>query len=484
MSDNWQETLRKLHEQLLKDKGSNSAALSAKDKAKAATPSVGSRPAATAQMRAVEAVLGIDFGTRFTKVALSLPHIDRRILLTVQGAERVVPSRLILGDDDRLYSITCGSQAKPKVPIEYLKNRLADPHAGAFGGYVAVGKYQLNQIIRPACAFYLADILRRAEAAARAAFPAELSSARSVNWSANVGVPTKHFDSEMLGIFREVAAVAWVWRTKPAGSISPADLAADYEKAAASINPKEMPIQVAPELTAALVHFAEHRNTPAGAYSFFDIGGGTLDGSVFRLRRDNDGSSFDILAANVEELGTMAITRNLVAHAYKSMATLVEHPIILGGVSPQISIAIPRQIEERIQTFFSTVIVGAVQRGLFPPSAQPSRRGLNEAPKPTLPVFVGGGGCRSEWYQRLFVRTCEEYSHSSQWGIAGYDVKIVPPPAGIVNDDYPRFVIALGLTSPNLHFNQYRLPSRYSPVPNLPDRKLSVPAYGDTKDLT
>jgi hypothetical protein len=241
---------------------------------------------------------------------------------------------------------------------------------------------------------------------------------------------------------------------------------------------------VVPELTAALVHFAEHRNTPSGAYSFFDIGGGTLDGSVFRLRRDRNESSFDILSANVDELGTMAITRNLVAHAYKSMATLVEGPIILGGVSPRISVPIPKQIEERIQTFFATVISRAVQRGLFPPSAQPSRRGLNEAPKTTLPVFVGGGGCRSEWYRRLFVRTCEEYGHSTQWGVAGYDVKIVPAPSGIVADDYPRFVIALGLTSPNLHFNQYRLPSQYSPISNLPDRELSVPAYSDRKDLT
>jgi len=483
MPNDWQEALRKLHEQLLKDKGSNSAAPSVKDKARAATPGVYSRPAAP-RMPAVEAVLGIDFGTRFTKVALSLPHIGRRVLLAVQGNEKVVPSRLVLGDDDRLYSITCGSQTKPRVPIEYLKNRLADPRAGAFGGYVAVGKFQLSQIIKPACAFYLADILRKAEAAARAAFPAELSSNRQVNWSANVGVPTKHFDSDMVGIFREVAAVAWMWRTKQAGPIFPAQLAAEYENTAREVNPNDMPIQVAPELTAALAHFAEHRNTPSGAYSFFDIGGGTLDGSVFRLRRDRDESSFDILSADVDELGTMAITRNLVAHAYKSMATLVEGPIILGGVSPQIGVPIPKQIEERIQTFFATVIGRAVQRGLFPSSAQSSRRGLNEAPKPTLPVFVGGGGCRSEWYRRLFVRTCEEYRHSAQWGVAGYDVKIVPAPSGIVDDYYPRFVIALGLTSPNLHFNQYRLPSRYSPISTLPDRKLSVPAYGDTKDLT
>lgn len=76
------------------------------------------------------------------------------------------------------------------------------------------------------------------------------------------------------------------------------------------------------------------------------------------------------------------------------------------------------------------------------------------------------------------------YGHSAQWGISSYDVKIVPPPSNAVDDDYPRFVIALGLTSENLHFHQYRLPSRYSAVAELPERELSVPHYQDTKDLT
>jgi len=484
MSEDWHEKLRKLHDQLLKDKGSSGSAPPANGKSKAQSSSVPSRPVVKARMPAIDAVLGIDFGTRFTKVALFLPHINRRVLLTVDGDKRIVPSRLVLGDDGRLYSTTCGSQTKPKTVIEYLKNRLADPEAGAFGGYVAVGRYQLSEIIRPACAFYLADILRKAEAAARAAFPTELSSGRPVNWFANVGVPTKYFDSDMVETFREVAAIAWVWRAKPAGSVLPVELTAEYQKTVGTISPRDMPIQVAPELTAALVHFSEHLNTPSGAFSFFDIGGGTLDGSVFRLRREHESSSFDILSTNVDELGTMAVTRNLVAHAYKSMTDLVERPIIFGGASPEISLAIPKQIERRIQTFFATVIGSAMQKGLYPPSSQLSRRGLNEAPKPTLPVFVGGGGSRSEWYRGLFVRTCEEYGHSAQWGVAGYDVRIVPAPGGIADDDYPRFVIAIGLTSQNLHFNQYRLPSRYSRNSNLPNRIVSVPNYADTKDLT
>lgn len=487
MSEDWREKLRKLHNELRRGNPGGTKdpvprereSRNSESSAKTVSKGAGIKP-----VPAIDAIVGIDFGTRFTKVALSLPHIDRRVVLNLGGTGgKISPTRVLLGDDGRLYSISCGGQTKPKLPIEYLKNRLADPTAGAFGASIMVERLPLARVIRPISAFYLAEILRKAEVAGRAAFPNELSPARRVNWSANVGVPTKHYDSELLDIFREVAAVAWMWRSTMVSAVRPDELAAEYEKIARVINPAEMPIQVAPELTAGLTHFAEHRNTPAGVYSFFDIGGGTLDGSAFRLRRERDGTSFDILSSNVQELGTMAVARNVVVRAYKSMVNEVERPIIFGGVSPEAKLGVPKQIEERIQTFFATIMRDAIGNGLLPKSEAP-QRGIGLPPKLKMPVFVAGGGCQSEWYQHLFARTCEEYGHSAQWGIASYDVKIVPAPPHTVGEDYPRFVIALGLTSENLHFHQYRLPSRYSTVAGLPNRELSVPRYQDTKDLT
>jgi hypothetical protein len=217
MADDWQEKLRKLHEQLLKDKNGSDAPTwrSANVRGVPSSAAVQTRPSTQTRTPAIDAILGIDFGTRFTKAAVFLPHINqRRVLALGTQNTRVVASRLVLGDDDRLYSVTCGSRTRPKIIIEYLKNRLPDPAAGAFGGSLAVGGLPLSRLIKPACAFYLADILRRAESAARAAFPTELAHGRRINWLANVGVPTKHFDSEVLRVFQEVSAVAWNWRAR------------------------------------------------------------------------------------------------------------------------------------------------------------------------------------------------------------------------------------------------------------------------------
>ena len=78
---------------------------------------------------------------------------------------------------------------------------------------------------------------------------------------------------------------------------------------------------------------------------------------------------------------------------------------------------------------------------------------------PSYPVYVAGGGARSEWYADLFKRTRIDFSHH-QVGIGEGDVKVVPAPDGMADDEYPRFVVAIGLTSDRVLFDLYRLPSK------------------------
>ena len=186
MAEDWQDKLRKLHDQLLRESSDKGAPQPSRgSNAAVAAPATSVRRAQVPRIPAVDVIIGIDFGTRFTKVAVYLPHINRRLVLALGKQKlQVLPSRVVLGDDGRLYPVTCGSRAKPRLVIEYLKNRLADPAAEAFGASFAVGGTPLSKIIKPACALYLADILRKAEMAARAAFSVELSIDRRINWFA------------------------------------------------------------------------------------------------------------------------------------------------------------------------------------------------------------------------------------------------------------------------------------------------------------
>jgi hypothetical protein len=489
VSEDWRDILKQYRNQPSRDPNDNRlAGPSNTTSSRNPTSAIGSArpvPSASSGQRlnggipAIDVHLGIDFGTRFTKVGIFLPHIQKRDILNFKGV-RLFPSRIALSEDERLYFVNCPGGAEPKLLLEYLKIRLANPAAEAFGTTVSISGVPFSDGVKSLSAFYLASILRLAKAAAKQMFPAELAADRTVNWFANVGVPVKHCDSDTLKVFKEVSAVAWLWHTRQPWAPRMSDLMIDYESTNVGADLGELRIQVAPELAAALIHFAERPNTAPGFYGFLDIGGGTLDGSVFRLRRDEDGAHFDILSADVDELGTMAAARHVVADAHHRMSDIVEKPLITGGVSPKIALPIKPELEERIQTLFASV-VGQARRKInnhFFSDEDPvvARPGLNGPRPPIIPVYLAGGGCPSEWYRTLFKRTYDEFGHHA-WGIGGYHFQTVPPPQGLNNPDFPRFVIAVGLTSEALHFDKYKLPSRTSPPPPKPQRIISVPVY-------
>ena len=125
------------------------------------------------------------------------------------------------------------------------------------------------------------------------------------------GVPVKTYASTDLGVFEEMAAVAWVWKDEAPAQRPIDDLVASYVKARDNRPTcEESPIVVAPELVTAISHVAFRSDAPEGLYALLDIGGGTLDGTVFELRR-TPRPAVDILAAQVEPLGAIAIARRI-----------------------------------------------------------------------------------------------------------------------------------------------------------------------------
>jgi hypothetical protein len=65
-------------------------------------------------------------------------------------------------------------------------------------------------------------------------------------------------------------------------------------------------------LAAALAEYIRDPNRPEGFYGFCDIGGGTIDGSIFRLHRNSGLPRLAILSASVAPYGTAAVARAMV----------------------------------------------------------------------------------------------------------------------------------------------------------------------------
>ncbi|WP_197094586.1 hypothetical protein, partial [Microvirga massiliensis] len=150
----------------------------------------------------VDAHIGIDFGTRFTKVALHLPHVQsRKVLPLGQPAERILASKLFV-DAGRLIYPPDLAPASTEGCIEYLKMRLASPQGKTFGSVSPLAEAEDPTVLRALSATYLAGIIRMAMKAARRE-PA-LGPTRPVAWLINVGVPVKHCDSPEISVFQEV----------------------------------------------------------------------------------------------------------------------------------------------------------------------------------------------------------------------------------------------------------------------------------------
>jgi hypothetical protein len=99
---------------------------------------------------------------------------------------------------------------------------------------------------------------------------------------------------------------------------------------------------------------------------------------------------------------------------------------------------------------------------------------------PVIPIFVAGGGCQSEWYLNALGSTHRTFNHAA-WGIGGYQIGLIPPPSGMKTNEYPRFVVAIGLTSPRVHSDDYRLPNGATMPFRMPAAPITQQAHEVTK---
>ena len=104
-----------------------------------------------------------------------------------------------------------------------------------------------------------------------------------------------------------------------------------------------------------------------------------------------------------------------------------------------------------------------------------------------LPIFLGGAGAGSEWYQNAILSTYEDRQHRN-CGIPPYDLIEVPVPSdldmnGIKTSGFRRFAIAYGLSVPFGEGPDVGLPSQFGPAETpVTTTTDEVVEYFDHKD--
>jgi hypothetical protein len=194
--------------------------------------------------------------------------------------------------------------------MRYLKMRLAGDETLSNLPVGGIANKNGDRVARALSSWFLATIILRAQAWLYR-HEAERLHGRTIQWSANVGVPVEYCDSPLIDVFREVLAVAWTWSKSNAFPQRFHEVLSRYPETVDSIDLHSTDCHAVPEIAAAVHSFVTSRDASPGIYIYFDIGGGTLDGAAFRFTNLFGERRINFYAGKVAPLGLAAIGARL-----------------------------------------------------------------------------------------------------------------------------------------------------------------------------
>lgn len=432
--------------------------------------------------------IGIDFGTSFTKVSYRDVGAEESGIVTFDAgvaSGAMIPSIVSVDPSGNLSLGEVGAVNDVTV-VRYLKMRLAglsaDPPLPVLDGV----NLDDPDVIGALSSWFLATVISRTRDWIRV-HEAERLIGRKPRWSANVGLPVEHYDSQTVAVFRKSLAVAWEWTIHDEIPSRFGELLAKYRGTALS-DPANTDCHAIPEIAAAVQSFITSREAAPGIYVYFDIGGGTVDGVAFYyLNRDGE-RRVNFYSGKLAALGVEILTARLGAAGIALPNDSPMNDEISDAV--QVTLAF---LGNRVQKLVAHVVMTAKTKD-NPWMRSPRPEGLplpDPSTVPPLPVFIGGGGAGSEWYRERILSTHQVFQHWNV-GIPPYKLTELPRPSdlkmnGLNDSHFRRFAVAYGLSIPHWEGPEIGLPSEFPPLP----RKQPFPSprggstvdYSDSKDV-
>lgn len=394
-------------------------------------------------------LLGIDFGTAYTKVVWrDWGGVRVGVAPIGDGGQSMAPSVVWVDGEGGLHLSDPGSARAERL----LKMRLAsgDPRDGD------------PEEIAALSAFFVGSALRIGLASAKKA----LRGADVSLYGAALGCPAEYCDDGRLATFQRVASQAWRWAHDEAAPRS-LDALKTWMKTEAGAEAAEL-FEARAEVAAAVDCFTMRPDAEVGRYVFLDIGAGTLDGACFLLYREGGMTKVTVLATSVAPLGVEIVARELAALTGADADALhlelfQQRSIEEGTWQP---------VRSKLGAFIGDLMHRARKNDpigdwLTPLDARPrawtSLEDQVELAR-RLPVFFGGGGMTSPFYRDAARRAGANLANN--YGIPRLALGEVAPPAGFESArDAPfhRFAVAFGLTRPFTETPPWILPARLAP---------------------
>jgi len=378
--------------------------------------------------------IGLDFGTSWTKVAyrvLNEEYSGDVFFEDKDGRKRTFIESVVYSSKDGKISVNqpltdynCESRGFLKAERD-LKMRL---------GPKSVGESAFNYSI-----FYLSRVIRKSKIIIENIL--SKYGKRSFLWSANIGIPTSYRGSSREEIYNRIINTAWyladAYDQDEINVFDLSDILKNYK------NEQQYPIDIIPELQANIFALTHAPAVPDGLYALFDVGGGTLDGSLFLLNRLNGVRKIDVIRTLIDPLGVDSIIQVL-----KEMDENLNNKEIIDILNLRDIKTFNPYSECKATNYIFSHVADIVHNG-----RQLTRNNdfWNES---RLNIIIVGGGAHMQWFPEaiLFTHTNRKLR---KCGIPLFKQQNILKPdeenfeVNVINEkDFNRYFLAYGLSFP------------------------------------
>lgn len=380
-------------------------------------------------------VIGLDFGTSYTKVVLGESRVQYAVPMQeeAQSDQRYLLPCVLRVDEQGECTIaepTPGSTAYTDLKITLLERR-ADLAA------------------RARVVAYLALVLRHCRGWLMNAKEGVYRK-NQLDWFVNIGLPTDSaLDEALAAEYQLLVLAAWRISAKPGPIGLDAAVAAlavqesaELEPDGAELHPDA--VQPFPEFAAQVASYVRSPVRNEGLHALIDVGAGTLDVTVFNVVNDDGDFRFPILAKCVEPLGT----EYLVRHRLRGAGYAGRWPLTAQDWVPQEApfrriLGLSRNELQSIDREFREAVQEAVREQFL--YAKRTKYTAIHAWRSGFPVFLCGGGTSCDFFQEAFAPTL---SANAAWHATR--AWMPRPPGleapGLPDGQFDRLAVAYGLS--------------------------------------
>lgn len=414
-----------------------------------------------------ELIIGLDFGTSSTKVVVADKSLNIGYAVPLVDAVGVnsylLPSAMI-ETDDGFYMLAGEGHRHADLKLAMLEN-ITDQIACA-----------------RVCAF-LALVIRSVRA-----WLYETKNDQYLNadilWTIALGQPTNPEESEAFSYqFKQLANVAWTLAAGRGDIRVKTALRIWHQREKLDLG-DELEVRTMAELSAQIHGFVSSSHFDArqpNIYLMVDVGAGTVDASLFHVRKSGDGKvSFSLFTHSVEFFGAANLNRYRLnwwqlqlekiannisinninyakrANSIKKSLEKIKPPTEYRGRYPDnysshvkgVTVQYQGSAISPDQEFFSKIINQVSGQTLY--RAKKNKLLLQDAIK-DMPFFLCGGGSRHSFYNML--KTAIKETPNASWLSTKNRELILPAnivAPGLSVSDYDRLSVAYGLSMLNL----------------------------------